>query len=37
MKRKIIFFDIDGTLLSETTHKIPESTKIAIKKAQENF
>lgn len=36
MKRKIIFFDIDGTLLSETTHKIPESAKIAIKKAQEN-
>ena len=36
MKHSIIFFDIDGTLLSETTHTIPESTKTAIKKAQEN-
>lgn len=36
MKQKIIFFDIDGTLLSETTHKIPESAKLAVKKAQEN-
>lgn len=36
MKQKIIFFDIDGTLLSETTHKIPESAKLAVKRAQEN-
>lgn len=32
---KIMFFDIDGTLLSETTHSIPESTVIALKKAKE--
>lgn len=24
---KAIFFDIDGTLLSMKTHKVPESTK----------
>lgn len=36
MKESIIFFDIDGTLLSETTHLVPESTKIALKKAKEN-
>ncbi|MDO5516269.1 MAG: HAD family hydrolase [Clostridium sp.] len=36
MTHKIIFFDIDGTLLSETTHKIPESAKLAVKNAQEN-
>jgi Cof subfamily protein (haloacid dehalogenase superfamily) len=36
MKPKIIFFDIDGTILTEKTLIIPDSTKIAIKKAQEN-
>lgn len=36
MKTKMIFFDIDGTLLNEKTYMVPESAKIAIKKAQEN-
>lgn len=30
MGRKALFFDIDGTLLSEVTGKVPESTKKAI-------
>lgn len=30
--KNILFFDIDGTLLSHTTHSIPESAIIAIKK-----
>lgn len=34
MKRKIIFFDIDGTLLSEITGKIPASAVDAIHRAQ---
>ena len=33
--RKILFFDIDETLLSHKTFTIPESTKIALKKAKE--
>ena len=28
---KIIFFDVDGTLISIKTRNIPESTKVAIK------
>lgn len=36
MEKSIIFFDIDGTLLTENTHIIPESTKLALKKAKEN-
>jgi Cof subfamily protein (haloacid dehalogenase superfamily) len=36
MKPKIIFFDIDGTILDEKTYMVPNSTKHAIKKAQEN-
>ena len=32
---KAIFFDIDGTLLSHTTGRVPESTKEAIRAAQE--
>lgn len=32
----LIFFDIDGTLISETTHIMLESTKRAIRKAREN-
>ena len=32
---KVIFFDIDGTLLSHTTGKVPESTINAIRKLQE--
>ena len=31
-----LFFDIDGTILSETTHEIPESALVALRKAQEN-
>lgn len=34
MNKKIVFFDIDGTLLSETTHKIPESAISAIHEMQ---
>lgn len=36
MNRSIIFFDIDGTLLSETTHTIPQSTLNALRKAKNN-
>lgn len=36
MNRKILFFDIDGTILSEETHCILPSTVEAIKKAREN-
>lgn len=36
MNPKIIFFDIDGTILSHRTFTIPESTRTAIKKAKEN-
>lgn len=36
MKPKIIFFDIDGTLITENTYIVPESAKKAIKKTQEN-
>lgn len=35
MKRKLLFFDIDGTLLPEVDGLIPESTINAIKRAQE--
>lgn len=31
---KAVFFDIDGTLLSFTTHEVPESTKEAIRQLQ---
>lgn len=34
--RKILFFDIDETLVSHKTFAIPESTKKALKKAKEN-
>lgn len=34
--KKILFFDIDETLISHKTFSIPESTKEAIKKAKEN-
>ncbi len=30
MKRKALFFDVDGTLLSEITHKIPDSALEAL-------
>lgn len=36
MNRKIAFFDIDGTLTSETDGSIPLSARKAIKKAREN-
>jgi len=36
IKMKIIFFDIDGTLVSGGTQKMPESTIKAIQKAREN-
>lgn len=35
MSRKALFFDIDGTLLSEVTKTIPESTKNALRIARE--
>ena len=34
-QRKILFFDIDDTIFSRKTHRIPESTKSAIKQAKE--
>lgn len=34
MSRKALFFDIDGTLLSEITGKVPESTFLAFEKAR---
>ncbi len=36
MNTKIIFFDIDGTILSHRSGQISDSTKAAIKKAQAN-
>ncbi len=33
---KAVFFDIDGTLLSFTTHRVPESAALALKKLREN-
>lgn len=36
MDKKIIFFDIDGTIVTEDTHIIPQTTIQAIKKAREN-
>lgn len=35
-KRKIIFFDIDGTLIDDTTKLMSESTKAAISRARAN-
>ena len=34
MDRKALFFDIDGTLLSEETRQIPQSAKDALKEAR---
>ncbi len=34
-KRKALFFDIDGTLLSEVNRNVPESAKLAVAKARE--
>lgn len=36
MSRKIVFFDVDGTISSEETFAIPESTIKAMKRAQAN-
>lgn len=36
MQPQLLFFDIDGTLLSDHTHKIPESAIHAIRQAQAN-
>lgn len=36
MSRKMIFFDIDGTLLTEGDHYIPDSTKRALIQARKN-
>lgn len=36
MDRKIIFFDIDGTIITEDTNIIPKSTIKAIKEARKN-
>lgn len=36
MVKKMIFFDIDGTIISEKTNKCPKSTITAIKRAREN-
>lgn len=36
MNKKLLFFDIDGTLLDEKTGKIPDSAVEAIRKAREN-
>ncbi|MGN0466011.1 MAG: HAD family hydrolase [Lachnospiraceae bacterium] len=36
MDKKLLFFDIDGTLTDERTNTIPDSTKRALKMAKEN-
>lgn len=36
MHKKMIFFDIDGTIITEDTHVIPEKTVQAIRKARSN-
>ena len=36
MSRKIIFFDIDGTIITENTHIISQNTVKAIKRARSN-
>lgn len=36
MEQKLLFFDIDGTLITEGNGaRLPESTRIAVKKARE--
>lgn len=35
-KVKALFFDIDGTLVSFKTHRIPQSTVDALEKAKKN-
>ena len=33
--RKALFFDIDGTLLTEDTHELPESARRALERARD--
>lgn len=35
-KIKALFFDIDGTLVSFQTHRIPQSTVASLEKAKQN-
>lgn len=35
-EKKIVFFDIDGTIVDGPTHRIPESTVRAVRRLQEN-
>ena len=35
--KKIVFFDVDGTLLPEGTSSVPESTVRAMRKLKENL
>ena len=34
MSRKALFFDIDGTLMSEVTREVPESAKEALRRTR---
>lgn len=36
VKMKLLFFDIDGTLIDESTKEVPKSTKLALEKAKAN-
>lgn len=36
MRRKALFFDVDGTLFSEVTKQVPHSAVLALHKAREN-
>lgn len=36
MSKKILFFDIDGTLITKDTFEMPDSTRRALRKAREN-
>ena len=36
MHKKVIFLDLDGTIISHKTNSVPDSTKDAIKKLQQN-
>ena len=36
MNKKILFFDIDGTLITKDTFKMPDSARRALRKAKEN-
>lgn len=36
MDKKIVFFDLDGTLISHASNSVPDSTRLALKKLEEN-